>query len=1027
MKISIPIMIIISLVISSCQNLATITPTNIPAAQSQNDKLVGFLKTDGRALVYAESGEPFRIKAINFTHDPSAEEYVDAHSMGFNTVRLTLELDPKGVEFDYPWLDTQISYARDAGVYLIPTVKVNQSRFWSNKSNAELEEFVVDFWSEFAEKYANESIIAAYDLFNTPSPLELNQWQELAEEITSAIRKVDSKHPLVVQAALAPDRTFIYLDDTNYVLGFDFFKPLELSGNSAQYPNNKLFKPGWDKFRLTGFISNPKLAAGTTDWTETSTSLNLIADREAVIGIPGIACNNLLGSAWFSNFVIREIDETGQSSREIQEIDLSQSSFWAPWTGDNSAMIEKVDGGPEGESGQSILFAPNQEGKPASGTNADLNFAFEAVPGRSYTVSGWMRGEDVNADADCKFNIEFYSYTGKDSLIVWDRDHLRREFERLTDYGKYHNLPMMVVDFGVTRNALGNGGEVWGQDMFELLDESYLSYAWKSYRDAVWGLYDVNTSESPNSTLVQLFQRNSPELALPPTQETQPNVIAPIQDGFVHARGQDLVVGESEAAFHLKGINFNNNLYTDKFPYAPYHGKRDSFAVRNMGFNVIRFNLTYQWFTENPEVGWPWLDQQIAWAKDAGVYLIINMHYVPGQGIGTISYDPVNQQQTADLWRTLADRYKDEHIIAGYDLLNEPADVESAVYQAYMQKVVNAIREVDSNHLIIVEAINEYTPRFVTVNDNNVMYDFHFYHPIDLTHENVSGSLDTKTYPDEDFLEIQWENSLKYLVSSRTISIPAGSSDWIEYQSPLVDPGKQDGNEIFGDPLIYCNSNEGTAYFGDFQLLAVEGSSAPRVLRNMSITANLPVYKAVDSGSVVFGLSPQNYKGGEDGRSLTIRKTTDRAWIGFPQHRIEVQPNTQYAIRGWMKGEGISSGTDCYFVIEFFQLDPIDKLLRHDRDFLAERLAAGIDFREQNDVPINVGEFGVYHTAFLNPDAGGARWVADMLDLLMENNINFAYWDYDGSWGLYPDLVHYPDAADINIPLLNVFLDKLAP
>ncbi len=1018
MKHIMPLIIAISLILSGCQN--TPTPTPITFNHDQNQLPTGFLHADGQRLVNAAGDQSIRLRAINFTHEPGKADYVDARTLGFNAVRLVLQLD---TFTGYSWLDTQIGYAKEAGVYLILGLNADQSKLWEDPSK---QEAILAFWSDIAEKYATESTIAAYDMFHTPTPQDLDQWQSLAQNIGTAIRASDSNHPLIVQAALVPDRTFIYIDDANYILGFDFFKPYEFTAyHQGQYPNSDLFQPAWDDFRLTNnYISNPKLAAGTTDWTESGASHNLLVDRETMIGIPGITCTNLLGSAWFSNFMVREYDESDRYLQDIQTIDLAHSSFWAPWSGDNSAIIEKVDGDPWGEGGQSIRFAPRQEGQPASGTNADPNFGFEAIPGHSYAISGWMRGENVNPDASCKFNIEFYSYAGRDQLMVWDKEHIQREMQHLLHYGQYHQLPMMLVDFGLTRDSLENGGDVWSTDMFDLLDESFLSYAWKSYRDNQWGIYSTAEGEAANSKLVSLFQRADP-LAGPATKaDIEVAIPTTLVDGFVHTKGTDLVVGTSESPIYLSGINFNNDLYTNNFPFMPHHARRDFFEVRNLGFNVIRFNLTHQWFTDDAGQGWAWLDQQVAWAKEAGVYLIINMHYVPGQDIWSISYEPESQQQTADLWQTLADRYKNETIIAGYDLLNEPHDVEATVYQAYMQKVVNAIREVDTNHMIVVEAINEYTPRFVTVQDGNVMYDFHFYHPGDITHENTGDSLGTSTYPDEDYLELRWDR-LQYLGSPRTSALPTGSTDWVLYESPSRDSGLSAGNQGFGVPKIFCNQNKGRAYFGDIQILAQNGTTNTQVILDLRINSETPASSGSDSGLTIFGLSPQNPNNSPEGRSLTVRSSTNSTWVEFIQDAFEVQPGTNYQIKGWMKGDDISSGADCHYLIEFFQLGTQDTLLRHNRDFLAERLTVGLQFREQNQVPINVGEFGAFQTNFLSPEAGGVSWTNDILDLLIENHINFAYWDYHGSWGLYPDLWHYPDPADINTLLWDVFLDKI--
>lgn len=983
----------------------------------------GFLKTRGREIIADTSGQSFRIQAVNFEHDPGPDDYLDANKLGFNTVRLHLSLEQMNKDSGVQWLDDQIAFAKAANMYLILalTFPADQKAIWGNPSEVQK---VLEFWGRIAEQYSQEQNIAGYDLLHLPRPENLDQWQTLAQAICDNIRKFDKNHLLIVQAAIVPDRTFIYLDDSNYILGFDFFKPFEFTTlNQGTYPASSLFQPNWNDFHLTEFNNNPKLAPGTTDWTETAASLNLVVNRETVVGIPSLTCTNLLGSAWFGNFIIKEYDDKGEYIRDIQFIDMATSSFWGPWSGDNSALIKKVDESPWGASGKSIRFSALLEGKPASGTVADPAFAFEVIPGHSYKAYGWIRGENVNPDADCRFNIEFYSYAGKDQLPIWDRDHLSRELERLSHYGVFHNLPVMVVEFGTGQATMGHGGETWVADMLDLMDEYSLNYAWKSYRDKSWGIYGEDDSV-PNQYLSSAFLRQENSRVIESQEIKAPVAFPKLADGFIHAKGQELVVGSPEFPIQLMGINFNNDLYNPDFTNSPHHARRDFFEVRQLGFNVIRFNVTSSWFIEHPDMAWLWLDQQVSWAKEAGIYLIINMHYVPGQEIWSFSYDPEYQQKTADLWKSLAARYKDETIIAGYDLLNEPNQITISIYQAYMQKVVDAIREVDANHLIIVEAINGYSPELVSVDDNNIMYDFHFYHPIDLTHENTGGSLDTGPYPDGTFLELRWDN-LKYMGASRTVGLSAGPTDWVLYESPSMDPGKSAETRSFGVPKIFCNRNSGKAFFGDYQIIAIDGAGNSNVVISQTINSETVKSNGSDRDGVIFGVEPENPAHTSAGRSITIQNSNAQAWVEFVRNAFEVQQGFQYQIKGWMKGEDISSGADCYYLIEFFQLAPGDVLLRHDRDFLMERLMNGIAFRDQHNVPINIGEFGVFQTTFLSENAGGAAWIQDMLELLIENKINFAYWDYHGSWGLYPDVWHYPDPADINQVLADKFYSAL--
>ena len=52
--------------------------------------------------------------------------------------------------------------------------------------------------------------------------------------------------------------------------------------------------------------------------------------------------------------------------------------------------------------------------------------------------------------------------------------------------------------------------------------------------------------------------------------------------------------------------------------------------------NAVRFYMNYRTFEsdaapgKNLDDGWQWLDDNIAWAKRHGVYLILNMHVPPG-------------------------------------------------------------------------------------------------------------------------------------------------------------------------------------------------------------------------------------------------------------------------------------------------------------------------------------------------------------------------------------------------------------
>jgi len=229
------------------------------------------------------------------------------------------------------------------------------------------------------------------------------------------------------------------------------------------------------------------------------------------------------------------------------------------------------------------------------------------------------------------------------------------------------------------------------------------------------------------------------------------------------------------APITLKGISFGNEVWTNTGVPSNHHSEVDFERVASWGMNVIRFYLNYATLEDDAApftyqaTGWEWLDQNVTWAKNHDVYLILNMHvpqggFQPGPDGNALWDVPQNQERLLALWRAIAERYKDEPIIAGYDLLNEP-DVSSsaAQWQELAQRLVTGIREVDPNHLLVVERTNAVNQvynwdgnmNWFLVDDPNVLYTFHFYGPFLFTHQYADwlGLGDGGPYPDSGRME----------------------------------------------------------------------------------------------------------------------------------------------------------------------------------------------------------------------------------------------------------------------------------
>ncbi len=190
---------------------------------------------------------------------------------------------------------------------------------------------------------------------------------------------------------------------------------------------------------------------------------------------------------------------------------------------------------------------------------------------------------------------------------------------------------------------------------------------------------------------------------------------------------------------------------------ANHFRKVDVDSMAAWGFNSVRVAMHYKWFTPPIEKepvqgeitwidkGFEMIDSLLDWCESNEMYLILDLHGAPGgqgKNADISDYDPskpslweseLNKVKTVALWRKLAERYANEKWIGGYDLINEvnwtfPGGSNSPLRDLYV-RITNAIREVDSNHIIFIEGnwfANDFsglTPPW----DDNMVYSFHKY------------------------------------------------------------------------------------------------------------------------------------------------------------------------------------------------------------------------------------------------------------------------------------------------------------
>ena len=267
---------------------------------------------------------------------------------------------------------------------------------------------------------------------------------------------------------------------------------------------------------------------------------------------------------------------------------------------------------------------------------------------------------------------------------------------------------------------------------------------------------------------------------------------------FISVEGKE-IIGTDNKPFLIKGTNLGNWLIPEGYMFkftdinSPklinqafmemigsdetrvfwqkyldnYITRADIHYLKSTGMNTIRVPFSYRLFTEedylgenNPDRGFELLDRLIGWCKAESIYVILDMHSAPGGQTGDniddgYGYPFLFQSEscralTIKIWTRIANHYKNETTIMGYDLLNEPIahyfkkEELNPYLEPFYKKLTKAVRTVDQNHLVILGGaqwdsnMHMFGPPF----DSKVVYTFHKYWTKTTTKDVVQEYID---------------------------------------------------------------------------------------------------------------------------------------------------------------------------------------------------------------------------------------------------------------------------------------------
>ena len=350
--------------------------------------------------------------------------------------------------------------------------------------------------------------------------------------------------------------------------------------------------------------------------------------------------------------------------------------------------------------------------------------------------------------------------------------------------------------------------------------------------------------------------------------------------GFYHVSGQSILNENSEKVL-LKGMSFGNTNYGNPpdISQGPNndHDASSYYELAAMGMDHVRFEFNYGLFEDDSapcqykQAGFDWLDQNIAWAKAAGIHLIFEMKHPQGgyqasvRGMG-LDGNPdnggkalwmgenyiANQNRLVALWTEIARRYANEPTVIGYGLVNEPvvpqvgsnAQATLDQWKDLAQRIADGIRTVDQNHILFVECLlthfkyNDYDgtdwnllslqDKQFLINDNNTVYEFHFYEPFEFTSQGAFWMEQyedmVNSYPSDTVIkaDVDWSRQLSLNDPARAVesengwtryerSYTANSSDGFIYTCPIVTVPSGSGDVYVDDIFVTRTGSDGSS------------------------------------------------------------------------------------------------------------------------------------------------------------------------------------------------------------------------
>ncbi len=179
--------------------------------------------------------------------------------------------------------------------------------------------------------------------------------------------------------------------------------------------------------------------------------------------------------------------------------------------------------------------------------------------------------------------------------------------------------------------------------------------------------------------------------------------------------------------------------------------EEDFKLIHQLGFNFVRLPMDYRcWIKDKDweqfnEAQLKEIDQAVEWGRHYGIHVWINFHRAPGYTVAKpkeptdLFTDTKTQEVCAKHWAEFARRYKGiPNSQLGFNLFNEPGNIETNLYVAVVRKMTEAIRAQDPNRLIISDGMQWGRNPILQLAEIHIAQATRGYSPMEISHYKAS-------------------------------------------------------------------------------------------------------------------------------------------------------------------------------------------------------------------------------------------------------------------------------------------------